>query len=444
MIELDQSKRKGRPNTNIIKVSSAWNRYSTYPSAGLTPLTLTSIFKEADQGNVYRQSELFEEMLEKDTRLFAALQSRKLAVAGKDYQIIAATEDKKDKDIADFVKTAFNGIRNFRKTLEDILDAVGKGFSMNQIIWKSDGGKILIDRIEYAHQKNFRFGKASDVTSDLTEIRRLTDDNRFDGIDLEENKWVTSVIQARSGSPSRTSILRTCTWMYLFKNFDVKAWVQFAELYGQPIRIGKYNSSTSDTDKDTLLEALADLGTDAYALISDTTAIEFIEAAQKAASAALHNDLASFCNAEMSVAVLGHTGAIESTPGKLGSEDTAKEIRFDLIESDALALDYIISDQLIAPLVRFNFGPQEQYPYYKTSLKPPVDKMSLVELYDGAINRIGIPVGKQHVYDALGIPIPAEGDEVIIPRPQTNPFGMKYNLLNSFSASDKKKNQLKN
>ena len=336
MIELDQSKRKGRPNTNIIKVSSAWNRYSTYPSAGLTPLTLTSIFKEADQGNVYRQSELFEEMLEKDTRLFAALQSRKLAVAGKDYQIIAATEDKKDKDIADFVKTAFNGIRNFRKTLEDILDAVGKGFSMNQIIWKSDGGKILIDRIEYAHQKNFRFGKASDVTSDLTEIRRLTDDNRFDGIDLEENKWVTSVIQARSGSPSRTSILRTCTWMYLFKNFDVKAWVQFAELYGQPIRIGKYNSSTSDPDKDTLLEALADLGTDAYALISDTTAIEFIEAAQKAASAALHNDLASFCNAEMSVAVLGHTGAIESTPGKLGSEDTAKEIRFDLIGSDTI------------------------------------------------------------------------------------------------------------
>ena len=51
-----------RPDTNEIAVAQVTDKYSEYPSNGLTPVKLAEIFKEADAGDVLRQMELFEEM----------------------------------------------------------------------------------------------------------------------------------------------------------------------------------------------------------------------------------------------------------------------------------------------------------------------------------------------------------------------------------------------
>ena len=441
-IELDikkPRKPRKRPDTREISVVSIYDRYSTYPSHGLTPQKLTAIFKEADQGDVYRQSELFEEMLEKDLHLFGVFQSRKLAVAKRNYEVIAASEEPRDTEIAEEVRRIINNIRNWRQMIEDVLDAVPKGFAALQIMWKMEGERIDVDRLEWTHQKHFRFGKGSDPRADMNEIRRLTEDNRVEGLELEPNKWVIALVKARSGHPARTSILRTCTWMYLFKNFDIKAWLQFAEVFGMPLRVGKYNAATGDEEKKALENALRNLSTDASAMIPDTTSIEFVEAVQKAATASLHGDLAGFCNAEMSKAVLGHTGSVESTPGKLGQEQAAQEVRFDLIESDANALDYIISDQIIRPLVEYNYGPQEAYPYYKTIVEPPKDVKQIAETLNAAINVIGLEVSKQYAYESLGIPQPEEGEEVVIPRPQP-PAALPFrsSLVDAVFGSGKK------
>ena len=66
-----------RPETREVAVSQVTDKYSEYPSDGLTPVRLAEIFKEADAGDVLRQAELFEEMEEKDPHLFSQLQTRK-------------------------------------------------------------------------------------------------------------------------------------------------------------------------------------------------------------------------------------------------------------------------------------------------------------------------------------------------------------------------------
>ena len=53
------------PNLNEIAVAHVTDKYSSYPSGGLTPVKLAEILKEADAGDVLRQMELFEEMEEK-------------------------------------------------------------------------------------------------------------------------------------------------------------------------------------------------------------------------------------------------------------------------------------------------------------------------------------------------------------------------------------------
>ena len=69
-----------RPDTREVAVAQVSDKYSEYPSNGLTPVKLAEIFREADAGDVLRQMELFEEMEEKDPHLFSQLQTRKNAV----------------------------------------------------------------------------------------------------------------------------------------------------------------------------------------------------------------------------------------------------------------------------------------------------------------------------------------------------------------------------
>ncbi len=77
-----------KPVMNQIAVQTIRDRYASYPSRGLTPERLARIFKEADQGDIVRQAELFEEMEEKDLHLAGCIQTRKLAVAGLDWEIL--------------------------------------------------------------------------------------------------------------------------------------------------------------------------------------------------------------------------------------------------------------------------------------------------------------------------------------------------------------------
>ena len=100
-----------RPETREIATVSLRDRWSSYPSRGLTPKRLADIFREADQGELRRQAELFEEMEEKDTHLFSVMQTRRLAVLGLDYQVEADSESPEDAKIADFCREQLKNLR---------------------------------------------------------------------------------------------------------------------------------------------------------------------------------------------------------------------------------------------------------------------------------------------------------------------------------------------
>ena len=419
---------------NPISTVSLFNRYSSYPSSGLTPERLSSIFKEADQGDITRQAELFEEMLEKDPRLFGMFQTRKLAVTREEYEIVGGADDQKGEDIRTYVREVFDNCRNWRGGgtitsgilnpiggLDGMLDAVPKGFSASWIGWQVSEGDIWFDELHWVHQKNFRFGLPTDPKADLNEIRRLTDQNLVEGIPLEPNKWVISVIQAHSGHPARGSILRTCAFWYLFKNFGAKAFVIFAEIFGIPFRVGFYEGTAGDKEVEALKTALRSIGVDASAVLPVGTKIEFPEPPQKGTNVDIHERLITQADSQMAYAVLGHTGTSQSTPGKLGSEDAAKEVKFDLVQSDALAVSNITSDQIIRPLVDAQFGPQDEYPYYNVPLKKPEDLLKEIQIDEklGAI----VPLSRKYLYKRYGRPQPEdETDTVMVQQKAITPF----------------------
>ncbi|MCL5266679.1 MAG: DUF935 domain-containing protein [Bacteroidetes bacterium] len=423
-----------RPETREVAVVGINDRYSSYPSKGLTPERLASLLQQADTGDVYAQSELFEEMLEKDGKLQGVFGDRRLAVTRRNYQIVAGGEDDKSLAIADDVKKLIDSIPNLDRVKGDILDAVPKGFSVSELFWQVRDTTYVLDRVRWKHQKKFRFGKVSDPLSDPEELRFVVDPSQIDqlrgivsdeelanattdGISLESNprirkRFAICYCQARSGHPARTSLLRTLAYLWLFKNWDVKWWVMFAErLLG--IRIGKYDTN-DPTQKDLLVSALRKLGQDTAAVISKDSEIEFVEWMQKAATHQVYGDVAEWVDDQYAVVALGHTGSSKSTPGKLGSEDSAKEVKLEIVEADAKALDTTFNDDIIRVYVDAVWGPQEVYPYMKTDVGRSLNLLTEVKI-DRELQAIGFPITKQYVADKYGRPLPGPDDEVLTP-----------------------------
>ena len=332
-----------RPETRELAVARIQDKYSDYPSNGLTPTRLAAIFREADTGDIMRQMELFEEMEEHDPHLFSQLQTRKNAVTGLDFEVTAFGDEPRDKEIAEFVEEQLNSIEGMEDIETDLLDAIGKGIAVSEIMWGYDRGRVVVQDIRSRHQKRFFWDGVDDSF-------RCRTDETPSGILLPKHKFIIHKYKARSGHPARAGILRVVAWMYLFKNYDIKDWISFAEVYGLPFRLGKYAPGSSDEEKRALMRALVQLGADAAGIIPEGASIDFITT-EKTSSTDLYERLARYCDEQISKAVLGQTLTSDSGGGSYAQSKTHNDVRHDLTVADCKALAATLRRDLIRPLV---------------------------------------------------------------------------------------------
>ncbi len=381
------------------------DKYSSYPSSGLTPVRLAHIFRAADEGDVLLQMELFEDMEEKDTHLFSQLQTRKLAVTGLDWEVQPYSEGELDKEIAVFVEKELNGLERLNDIFMDMLDAVGKGISIQEIDWGIRDGFNVIRDIEWVHPKKLVWDSITD------ELKICTGDFPA-GVEFPRNKFVIHKYKAKSGHDSRAGILRVISWMYLFKNYTLKDWVSFCEVFGMPIRLGKYSQAASEDDKRRLMEAIYMIGTDAAGIIPDSAVIEFIES-NKTTSAEIYERLARYCDEQISKAVLGQTLTADSGGGSYAQGKVHNDVRKDLTVADAKALAATVRRDIIGPLVEYNFGPGVSLPKFEFDCQEAEDLKETIEIYRTLACDMGLKIPSQHVYEKFNIPKPKEGEELL-------------------------------
>ena len=394
-----------RPVTARVAIGDVNDKYSEYPSNGLTPRRLARIFRQADEGDVRAQMELFEEIEEKDPHLFSQMQTRKLAVTGLDWEVQPFSEEPLDKEVAEFVDEQLKRIESFDAVLIDMLDAIGKGISILEIAWGVENGQNVIDDIEYVHPKKLLWDSQTDEMLVCTK-------EYPSGIPLPENKFVVHRYKAKSGHASRAGLLRVVAWMYLFKNYDIKDWVSFCEVFGMPLRLGKYDASASEDDKRQLMEAILSLGTDAAGIVPSSTMIEFIES-NKTTSVEIYEKLARYCDEQVSKAILGQTLTSDSGGGSYAQSKTHDEVRHDLTEADCKALAVTIRRD--RPLVEFNFGPEVDLPFFTFDCKEAEDQKDTVEVYRTLVCDMGLEIPKSHIYQKFNIPKPETGEEILRP-----------------------------
>lgn len=378
-----------------------------HPSEGLTPQRLARLLKASEAGDAMAYLELAEEMEEKDLHYRAQLQTRKLACAGLELVVEAASDEAADQKAADLVREAL-ALEGLEESLVDTLDALGKGISITEIQWDTQGRRWMPQGLVWRDPRWFQMSPEDGQTPLLLEAGQA--------VPLAPFKYLVHRPRLKSGLPLRGGLARASAWAYLFANYVLKDWVGFCELFGQPLRVGRYPAGSSDDQVATLERAVSSIGTDAAAVIPEGMTIEFVKH-DVTGSSDLYERLLRYLDSRVTLAVLGQTLTSGQTQGGGGSYALGQVhdgVRHDLMRSDARQLAATLRRDLVKPVIDLNLGPQQRYPKVRLKVEEPKDLKTLSEALEKLVP-LGLRVEQSVVRDRLGLPDPGPDAEVLAP-----------------------------
>ncbi|PTE15942.1 DUF935 domain-containing protein [Pseudogemmobacter blasticus] len=374
-------------------------------ASGLTPQRLASILSACDQGDLREFLTLAEEMEERDPHYMSVLGTRKRVVSGVTPIVKPGGDDAQSKKIAEAVRTELAEHEGLPDLIEDMLDALGKSYSVVEIDWDRSARLWTPGEFIYCDPRHFTFDRATG-----REIRLLDETAPVDGLPLEPAKFITHRSRIKSGLTFRGGLARVVAFSWMCKAYTLKDWIAFIETYGLPLRLGRYGPEATAEDVRKLFQAVANIGTDAAAVLPKSMEIDF-ENGPTATGTAIFESFARWADEQVSKAVLGQTMTADSG----SSEAQAKvhnEVRHDIAASDARAVTGTLNRDLVRPFVDLNFGVQAVYPRLVFTVDEPEDAKAKVE---GAVSLAGIGVKFKatELRQTLGYTDPAEGDEVV-------------------------------
>ena len=400
-----------------------------HPSAKITPSKLKQILEDAENGDIQAQHQLFMDIEEQDSSIAANMMTRKRSVLTLDWRIVeprnATPEEEK---LQAEIDELFYQYPNLEDLFVDLMDAVGHGFSALEIQWAQVNGKWIPKGFKPCPQSWFKLDK-----DDSLLLR--TPANQM-GEPLRPFGWVVHRHKSRSTQLARDGLYRTLAWLYMYKHYSVRDFAEFLELYGMPIRIGKYGAGATNAEKRTLLRALAEIGHNAAGIMPESMQIELHNVAN--AGAASGNNpflqMVDWCEKSIARLILGQTltsGADgKSSTNALGN--VHNEVRRDLMISDAKQIAQTITQQIILPYLQINVDPNiapHRVPYFEFDTKEYEDLSVFAEAIP-KLTGIGVQISESWVRDKLGIPEPQEG-ELILSTPQGEKTDKKTTSLSA-------------
>ena len=380
-----------------------------HPADKIDPSKLKSLQEDAEQGDITAQHELFVDIEERDGDIGANIGTRKRAVLTLDWSINAPDNaTAQEEQYAEEVRTLFKRIGYIDDLLMDCMDAVGHGFAALEIMWQLVDNKQLPLKFKHIPQSWFRLDKDDNLLL-------KTPTNPL-GEPLRPFGWVVHIHKSRSVPLARMGLYRTLAWHYMFKHYSVHDFAEFLELYGMPIRIGKYGAGASNDDKKTLLRALAGIGHNAAGIMPENMQIELHNAANSTSGDPFMH-MVNWCEKSIARLILGQT-LTSGVDGKTATNALGKvhnEVRHDLLVSDAKQLAQTITQQIILPFLQINVDPNidaGRIPYFDFDVREYEDFAVFSEALPKLV-AIGVRVPEKWARDKVGIPEPEDGELIL-------------------------------
>jgi phage gp29-like protein len=357
------------------------------------------------------------ELEEKDEDVATHIDTLKLAVIGQECMIKPADESQGATEIAEFVEDVLERIPNWHDSLYSMLDAAPYGLSIHEIIWGfgniNKRWSVTIEAVKDRPQELFCFNpRWYPQIGQLRFLRSVFDASG--GELVPEEKFVIFSHRPRAGIRRGRPLLRSVFWPSWFKRQGLRMWLRFAEK-GPGTAVVKYRSGSDDEANKALQAAEEIIEKIAVAVPENFEIVHELLTSARATSPDTYIKLVERQETAIARRILGQSLTSRGNEGGKGSNALGKvhENIFDLVWT-ALAkqLAYVVNEQLVKPLVTYNYGPDAPMPKWMLAIEPEENLKDEVTV-DDTLQQMGYPISKQYVAEKYGRPIPESGDEIL-------------------------------
>ncbi|MRD73321.1 DUF935 family protein [Rhodocyclus tenuis] len=381
----------------------------------LDPSRLARAFAAADQGYITDQATLFELVEEQDPHIFAELAKRRRAVTGLGWQLTPP----KDADQSEIDRTAelediLRKIPRFEDAQYDLTDAIGKGLSAQEIDWQT-GSTWYPKALFWVPQREFQVDRS---TGALQYVKNGVPEP------LREWGWVVHEHRAKSGYIEQAALFRVLAWTYAYKAYNIRDMQRFLEMYGLPLRLGKYPAGIDPKQRDQLLKAVRNIGNDGAGVVPSTMSIEFIQA-MKSGTVDDFLNATAYWERKQSMAILGGT-LTSQADGKTSTNALGAihdKVRREIMLHDVGQITPTVNAQIVRPTALINgmFAP-DRVPTFGYKTEETVDQAKMVEVLTKAAN-VGMEIDVDWAHQTMQIPRAGKGATLLMAsgKPITSP-----------------------
>ncbi len=374
----------------------------------IEPRRLGAVIRAADNGQTRDWFILAEEIEELFTHYYAVLSKRRRQVTLLPVTVKAPEGVKGAERHADYVRK-WLATETLERAMYDVTDAIGKGFSANEIMWDTRPDGVWPAEICWRNQRDF------EVSWEDGQTIWLRTNGGFEG--LAPHKFLLHRHASKSGNVVRSGLTRAIAWKWMYATFTEKDWALFVQGYGLPVRLGRYGPEASDSDKRTLWKAVRGIAGDLAAIIPKSMEMEFVEAKGANDGAKLFTERANWLNYETSKLVLGGTAGTDAVAGGHAVGQEHRSAEQDVEKFDARLIAGSINRQIVQAMIAFTFGEQAAYPVILIGQQEQVPISDVIASV-ADLGPLGLKVKASELRDRLQLTKPEEGDEVIgIPPP---------------------------
>ncbi len=360
---------------------------------------------------------MFREMEEKDEDVANALDTLKMNVKGRPHSVQPFDESSQAIEVANFIRAQLEGLKDFDLVLDNMLDAIGYGFSVGELIFDTSMGQASLLDVKDCPQELFLF--ANRFKPQIGPLQFLDQPYASDGTPVPESKFLIYSHRPRSRNRMGRPLLRSVFWPSWFKRNMIRLWMLYAEK-GPGNVVVRYNDGANEAEKQlaaTIAQAIRDGVATGVPRNFDYDK-ELLTAA-RVQDPAVYEHFYEAMQLNITRRILGET--LTSFGAEKGKGTQALgEVHSDTLEKKAISLCMasagVINDQLVRPLVLWNFGPAAPMPKWGYEIGQAEDLDKALNR-DQTLQAMGLPMSQGYLYRKYSVPAPGPKD-VLVERAQ--------------------------
>lgn len=306
----------------------------------------------------------------------AMYQSDETVFSGIEFMVMSALArlgeyTHENAKIEEFVRDQIENMEGtWTSAVSEIMSAWWAGYSVTEILWKKNSdGSIGLRGLQTLHPATVKIDihrKGPDKNKPRAVHQFFRQDK---AVELPLNKVILYSHNGTFGNPYGTSRLKRVYKSWKIKDVILKAWGLVCERYGTPYTIAKTTGSGKVPDPTTgnqisavenMIKVTKALGLRGSAVIDKNDEIDIKYASQGLGQA--FEALVAYCN-KMIYRAIGLPSLIADN-GTVGSQSLGKEhfkLFFLSLEKMLFEVIDVLIEQLIRPMIRMNFGEQDEW-----------------------------------------------------------------------------------